>query len=80
MSLLRRCSTVALLALVAATALGVVRPSAAGAVGPAPTVTVGADVNLSQEVGNQFEGSVAINPTNPLRSASCMSMAPPISC
>ena len=53
--------------LVSATASAVVRPSVAGAAGPSPAITVGANVNLSKAVGNQFEGSVAIDPTNPLR-------------
>lgn len=67
MSLLRRDTTAGLLTLVVATALVVVRPSVADAAGPSPTVAVGANVNLSKVVGNQFEGSVAIDPTNPLR-------------
>ena len=67
MGLLSRCTTVALVTLTAATALAVVRPSVADAAGPTPTVTVGANVNLSKAAGNQFEGSVAIDPTNPLR-------------
>jgi hypothetical protein len=67
MSLLRRCATVGLLTLVAATALVAVRPAAAHAATPVPNAVVGANVNLSQGHGNQFEGSVAVDPTNSLR-------------
>jgi|GEM_PF-1157280 len=67
MSLLRRCSTVALLTLVAATTLVAVRPADASAATPTATAVVGPNINLSQQAGNQLEGSVAIDPTNPLR-------------
>ncbi len=56
----------ALISLGSASAL-VIGPSAADAAVPAPAITVGTNVNLSKAVGNQFEGSVAIDPTNPLR-------------
>jgi len=56
----------ALLVLVATAVVGV-HPTPAGATVLFPTISVGANVNLSHEVGNQFEGSVAIDPTNPNR-------------
>jgi hypothetical protein len=59
------------LGLVALAILGVTvvaaRPSPAGASILFPAISVGANVNLSHEVGNQFEGSVAIDPTDSSR-------------
>ena len=59
------------LVLVTLVGLGVtavaVHPTPAGATTPFASVTVGANVNLSQEHGNQLEGSVAIDPTHPSR-------------
>ena len=54
-----------LVALLAASTLGSLRPSSAGATTSAPTISVGTATNLSQASGNQFEGAVAIDPSNP---------------
>ena len=43
------------------------RPAPAAATTLFPSISVGANVNLSHGLGNQFEGSVAIDPTNPNR-------------
>ncbi len=48
----------------AGTALAVIRPNMAVATAAGPTTSVGTVVNLSQQTGNQFEGSVAIDPSN----------------
>ena len=48
----------------AGTAMAVIRPSVVAATPAGPTISVGNVVNLSQETGNQFEGSVAIDPSN----------------
>ncbi len=53
--------------LVSVAALLVPRPAPAGASTSLPSISVGTPVNLSQATGNQFEGSVAIDPTDPLR-------------
>ena len=68
----RRCRSVRVLpplavaSAVLATMLGAVPVRAGATTAPSP-VSVGATVNLSQSAGNQFEGSAAIDPTDPQR-------------
>ena len=63
-----RFTALGLVALViAGVTLVAVRPAPAGATILFPSISVGANINLSQGVGNQFEGSVAIDPTSPNR-------------
>jgi hypothetical protein len=64
---LQRIITLGLLALLVGTTLVTARPTPAGATVLFPAISVGANVNLSQAVGNQFEGSVAVDPSNPNR-------------
>lgn len=67
MGRLQSLTTLGLLVLVLATTLVTARPAPAGATVLSPSISVGANVNLSQEVGNQFEGSVAVDPSSPFR-------------
>jgi len=69
MRTIRRWTTVGLLTVLLGSTLALVAARAvpAGAAVLFPSISVGANINLSQEVGNQFEGSVAIDPTNPNR-------------
>jgi Bacterial Ig-like domain (group 3) len=48
-------------------ALSVVLPSLLLAPTPALAVTVGTNVNINRQAGNQSEGTIAIDPTNPQR-------------
>ena len=67
MGSLKRWLALGITTLMAGTVMVAVPPTTAGATATGPTVSVGTIVNLSQETGNQFEGSVAIDPSNPSR-------------
>ena len=67
MGSLKRRLALGITTLIAGTVLLAVPPTNAGATATGLTVSVGTIVNLSQETGNQFEGSVAIDPSNPSR-------------
>ena len=62
-----RCTILGLLTVLLGATMVVARPVQAGATLLFPSISVGANVNLSQEVGNQFEGSVAVDPSDPRR-------------
>ena len=66
-SLRRRATQVALAAAVLAFGSLVAHVPAAAATPQQPVATVGTNINLSQGLGNQFEGSVAIDPADPQR-------------